>query len=333
LRVNGCSLPYEIWYVGNELSQDELNRLNHIGIITKNILTEKSKKPVFENITVEVSATERNYHIKTLAILLSDYQEVLFLDSDNVPLRDPEFLFESPEFKETGALFWNDYWKSPEDHIMWKITETTCEDDWEQESGEILVDKEKAWNGLLLSLHFQLDHEFYFSFILGDKDTFRFGFKASKTPFFKVRYPPGAIGFMQNGEFVGHSMLQPDLNGDPLFIHTTMMKSFGGIREGRSFDVVKYYKLAPMHLLPSMEEKENDHEKTFSVSYPVIRIGPGITLGVRSVEVTTTDEVLDKLGDFAIDSYQLISAKFDTFNNGSLAWFTPQYLKYLRESK
>ena len=37
---------------------------------------------------------------------------MLFLDADNVPVRDPTPLFDSAAFKRAGALLWPDYWDS-----------------------------------------------------------------------------------------------------------------------------------------------------------------------------------------------------------------------------
>ena len=37
---------------------------------------------------------------------------MLFLDADNVPVRDPTPLFDSAAFQGTGALLWPDYWDS-----------------------------------------------------------------------------------------------------------------------------------------------------------------------------------------------------------------------------
>ena len=36
--------------------------------------------------------------------------QVLLLDGDNLPLRNPETLFESPEYKTLGNLFFPDFW-------------------------------------------------------------------------------------------------------------------------------------------------------------------------------------------------------------------------------
>ena len=32
------------------------------------------------------------------------------LDSDNLPLRNPEYLFESAEYRGSGSLFFSDWW-------------------------------------------------------------------------------------------------------------------------------------------------------------------------------------------------------------------------------
>ncbi len=36
------------------------------------------------------------------------------LDSDNLPLRNPEYLFGSPEYLQSGSLFFPDWWDMSE---------------------------------------------------------------------------------------------------------------------------------------------------------------------------------------------------------------------------
>ena len=36
--------------------------------------------------------------------------QVLMLDSDNLPLTDPTYLFSEPAYKASGSLFWPDFW-------------------------------------------------------------------------------------------------------------------------------------------------------------------------------------------------------------------------------
>lgn len=57
-----------------------------------------------------VSHPSFRFQIKAAAVINSSFKEILYLDSDNVPVQDPTFLFETEEYKNTGALFWPDFW-------------------------------------------------------------------------------------------------------------------------------------------------------------------------------------------------------------------------------
>ena len=48
--------------------------------------------------------------MRVLMPVLARMMQVLMLDSDNLPLRDPEYLFRAPEYQAGGALFWSDWW-------------------------------------------------------------------------------------------------------------------------------------------------------------------------------------------------------------------------------
>ena len=61
----------------------------------------------------------KRYELKLLAILQSCFDEVLFLDADAAPLMDLDPLFDTCEFKETGALFWPDLWGHACSQHMW----------------------------------------------------------------------------------------------------------------------------------------------------------------------------------------------------------------------
>jgi hypothetical protein len=47
---------------------------------------------------------------KVYSLLHCSFQEVLLLDCDNLPLRDPLLLFDDPEYLANGNLFWPDAW-------------------------------------------------------------------------------------------------------------------------------------------------------------------------------------------------------------------------------
>ena len=50
-------------------------------------------------------------HIRRGQTSLQSLCQVLFLDADNIAVRDPSPLFVSPGYNATGALLWPDYWE------------------------------------------------------------------------------------------------------------------------------------------------------------------------------------------------------------------------------
>ena len=58
----------------------------------------------------DISDQQDGWMTKSQMLYLTSFEEVLVLDSDNVPLKDPAFLFESETYTATGNLFWPDFW-------------------------------------------------------------------------------------------------------------------------------------------------------------------------------------------------------------------------------
>ena len=91
------------------------------------------------------------YQWKIMSILFSSFEEVLFLDADNIPVQDPAFLFDSDVYHEKGAILWPDYWPSIASHRLPYLIGLTDEDSnemWHQqaaESGQMLWNKRIHW--------------------------------------------------------------------------------------------------------------------------------------------------------------------------------------------
>jgi alpha 1,2-mannosyltransferase len=51
------------------------------------------------------------YQYKSVSLLASSFEKVLFLDSDNIAVMNPDILFESDLFKSNGLILWPDFWK------------------------------------------------------------------------------------------------------------------------------------------------------------------------------------------------------------------------------
>jgi alpha 1,2-mannosyltransferase len=109
-------------------------------------------------------------------------------------------------------------------------------DEYEQESGQLLVDKRKFFYHLQLAAwmnapkkdakgEFQLSD--YYHFLLGDKDTFRFAWHALKTKYGKPAKFLTSVGTVSgpDGFYCGHSFLQYHPDGRPLFMHGGLLKT------------------------------------------------------------------------------------------------------------
>ena len=50
------------------------------------------------------------FRLKVAALVFSMFREVIFLDADVVPVENPTYLFDTQEYRSTGALnFWFDF--------------------------------------------------------------------------------------------------------------------------------------------------------------------------------------------------------------------------------
>lgn len=213
LRRSGCRLPVELWYAGNEMSEEAMNALKPLGV-------------EFRNFFNYPEAPSYGWRLKPFAILNSRFKEILSLDADNVCVKDPSALFETEEYREYGAIFWPDYWRTPKENPIWEIVESTDFELKEQESGQIILNKEKCWKELLLCQYFNKHSDIYYHLLLGDKDTFKFAWLALKTPFHMIRTELASGGYTDSGsgEFLGITMVQHNVNGDIVFLHRNLLK-------------------------------------------------------------------------------------------------------------
>jgi alpha 1,2-mannosyltransferase len=213
LRKKGCTLPIEIWYVGNELTPEVLEAFTEMGVRCRNALD-------------YASAPAGGYALKPFAILHSSFREVLYLDADNVATVDPAYLFDSREYKETGTIFWPDIWVTARDNPIWEIVASQDYVSTEQESGQVIINKERCWKELNLCMYFNEQRVYYYAMLLGDKDTFKFAWIALGSPFFMIERPVAYCGYTNplDDVFFGLSMVQHDPAGNIIFLHRNLMK-------------------------------------------------------------------------------------------------------------
>jgi FkbM family methyltransferase len=232
LRRQGCTLPIEWWYLNHSEMDLQMMRLAESlgGVEVVNLnhrLDSAERKPRMMG----------GWQAKVWSIMYSKFDEVLFLDADQIPQADPTYLFDSKQYLENGAVFWPDF--AP---MGWSITATafdvaglpvpgkkakpgwSCPTDYIPfESGQILINKRRHWPALELARHINDHSDFWYAdsardrhkwHVYGDKDTFYLAFNRINAPYAM----PQACGFSGNSETAG-AFLQHDFEGKVLFHH------------------------------------------------------------------------------------------------------------------
>lgn len=214
LRKKGCTLPIELWYTGDELTEEAEMILKPLDVACKNV-----KDHTRQDIS--------GYALKPFAILHSDFKEILYLDADNICTTDPTYLFDSEEYRSYGAIFWPDIWITDRSNPIWEITGSDDYQSIEQESGQILINKERCWRELNLCLFFNENSGDYYKMLWGDKDTFKFAWLALRSKYHMIATPVAYCGYNKISRSFfskGVSLIQHDLAGSFLFIHRNLFK-------------------------------------------------------------------------------------------------------------
>lgn len=163
----------------------------------------------------------KSYQFKIFSILFSTFQNVLFLDADAFPAHDPTHLFTNAPFTTHGLVTWPDFWAmgaSPHYHHIAGIPEVPRATRLSTESGQLMLDKAKHSESLLMMVYYNYYGQDYYSPLLGqggagagDKDTFLPAAMAVDAPFCQVRHPILALGRFhrkREGDFHAAAMAQ-----------------------------------------------------------------------------------------------------------------------------
>ncbi|KAH9083194.1 hypothetical protein LEN26_021076 [Aphanomyces euteiches] len=261
VRTLKCTLPIELFYLPGELDltspvvEDLVNKFNAV------------LRPIEDK-------AAKKYRAKPYAMYHASFDQVLFLDSDNIPTRDPTFLFDSAEFQSTGAIFWPDFWQADysifnmnKQSLLWQVLDMPFMGDFEQESGQLLVDRRRSQAALEKLMYYTMEGRILerLGLVWGDKDLFRFAWHNTSTPFHFIKTPPALGGLYDPKEsrFCGVAMLQFDPRGKLIFIHRNSYKLTGRQEQ--------------VPLVTHMQKFKYGQETTDK--YAVHHTGPGVGLG------------------------------------------------------
>jgi hypothetical protein len=203
----GCSLPIQIWHFGGEELSSVMRKL--LMALDVELVDATAVLPQFP------ADIQDGWQLKPYAILHSRFSEVLFLDADQVPVRDPICAFDMPEYRKLGAVFWPDIVDLRSDNPIWKLVGLPGQSCVSWDSGQILIDKARHWASLQTALYLNEQADVVYRMIYGDKDTFLIAWQVTGASAAVVPHRP----------FNDYRVLvQRDFAGAPLFQHRTGAK-------------------------------------------------------------------------------------------------------------
>ena len=216
-------ISIELWFPEDELPNcRQLARLAELQVSIR----------TFEDITSQTAKkhTLSGYAYKIVAMTFSSFEEVLLLDADNIVMRSPQHLFESDSYRQTGSLLWKDFWlqsRAPEASMLGA---KSLPGNNTHESGQMLVNKKRAWKPLLLAYYMNsfpgLFYPLSVNFMgLGDKELFPLAAAYLGYEYGLVEKGPDHVGVMSDRMVVyGNTMMQHDVLGSPIFLHANVGK-------------------------------------------------------------------------------------------------------------
>jgi hypothetical protein len=159
---------------------------------------------------------------KTLAVLNSPFEEVLFLDADCYPVRDPGACFD-PEHNPHGIVTWPDI-PVTDDAVHWPTYGVRPDDGVGLNGGHYVFAKRGAWELLQLSAHYDNHSDYYyfrsaFGVDVGgfsDQEQVRAALRRLGTAHHRYTTRPLA--------YAGGAFVQAGPDGRPLFVHRVQSK-------------------------------------------------------------------------------------------------------------
>lgn len=211
LRSRGCRLPIEFWFLPGEMEEIEHCELYARRVAaTCNVVDTSDMRCV------------HGWQVKINAILQSQYDEVLHLDADCLPVRNPEYMFDSSEFRDHAALFWrdnpnvNDFHGYVYDDLWRRMGVDRIDKIPDIEAGQMFIDKVRGARALQIVKHLA-DHADYWGGYnggdrgvwYGDKTDFHMGFLLTDTPYRVEKWHKwNAGGFYDHLDPQGNQLFQ-----------------------------------------------------------------------------------------------------------------------------
>jgi hypothetical protein len=203
LRHVGCRLPIQIWYMGRNHEMPSKRKALLAPFAVECVDADKIRRR-------HPSRHLGGWELKVFATLHSAFEEVLYLDADCYPCRNPEFLLELEEYRVRGAIFWPDT-DVDDTRLAWSAFGVP--DPRRQgsiESGQFVLNKRLCWEPLNLAWFYNNHSEYYYRYGFGDKHTLEVAWTRCARPF--VMWEPKAT-------WIDAAYLHRGPDRQPLFVH------------------------------------------------------------------------------------------------------------------
>ena len=298
LRSFGCTLPIELWHRGpREMTEEMKTLLAPYDVVCRDSFAVAKQIPV---------RRLDGWELKPYAILNSRFAEVLYIDADNVVVQNPEFLFDTEHYQETGSLFWPDVPNHPqaESYLKdeaWDLLDLPFRDEPQFEAGQLLIDKRRCWRPLQLTLHLNEHSDYYYTAFFGDKDTFHLAWRKVGQEYSLNPHPPRVLG--------DHVVIvQFDTEGKRLFQHRCNAKWTLAERNKRIAGFV--YEEECLVMLQELRERWRTRLDQFSLTLAEqLAFGEIVRVGTFRSHIDGRDS-----GAFSFDRSGTFSFNGQTFN-------------------
>ncbi|KAL4731926.1 mannosyltransferase [Fusarium chlamydosporum] len=202
LRHVGSRLPVQLFL--DSATEEEHQKCNHTLSDLKVQCLNMDDFLRLPNTTSIRKPTIESYQYKVLSIIFSSFQDILFLDSDAFPIRNPDYLLDVEPYKSRGLVTWPDFWLPTISPLFYKIAgvkmpNVTIESR-SSESGVMLYNKARHSDSLLLAAYYNFyGPRFYYqlhsqgAWGSGDKETFMQSAYVLGNPFWQVKTSPELV--------------------------------------------------------------------------------------------------------------------------------------------
>lgn len=214
LRHTGCTLPVEVWYLGERERDERYERLLAPHGVTFHDIDSHPARAA--------RRTVAGFGAKLFAVVNSAFAEVLCLDPDSYPCADPTVLFDHPEYHWYGGIYWPDR-DFTDGWTKWKTWGCRKRGTCGLETGQYVLDKRIAWEPMRLAEWYDDHPDLYYGkppadpgADYGDKGPHRAAWAKLRRDF--------AMFATTAKHAAGIAYVHPGPDGKPMFVHRCQSK-------------------------------------------------------------------------------------------------------------